>query len=82
MEQGLAEQMAMPQAAQSQQQGMPTVEEIIQMLMQGMDPQEMVNMGIPPELIMQAIQIIEQQMVAQQVPAEQQGLAAQTVMGA
>jgi hypothetical protein len=75
---GLAQQMAQPAAGQ-QPEGMPTIEQIIQMLMQGVDPEEMIQMGIPPELIMQAIEILEQQMAAQAQP--EQGLAAKTVGG-
>ena len=60
MEQGLAAQMAGPQGQQ-----MPTVEEVAQLLMQGVDPQKLVEMGVPPELIMEAISMIEQQMGAQ-----------------
>ena len=67
---GLAESMAQPQQApQAQQQGgqqMPTVEEVIAMLVEGVPPEELEKMGIPPELIMQAIQVLEQQMAAQQ----------------
>lgn len=73
---GLAQQMAQP--AGNPGAGI-TVEQIIQMLMQGVDPEELVQQGIPPELIMQAIQVIEQQMAAQQSP--EQGLAAQSVGG-
>ena len=73
---GLAQQMTQPA-------GNPTagvsVEQVIQMLMQGVDPEELVRQGIAPELIMQAIQVIEQQMAAQQAP--EQGLAAQSVAG-
>ena len=83
---GLAESMAQPQQApQAQQQGgqqMPTVEEVIAMLVEGVPPEELEKMGIPPELIMQAIQVLEQQMAAQQqqqaAPQQQGGgLAAQ-----
>ena len=62
---------------------MPTVEEIIALLMQGADPEELVKMGVPPELIMQAIQIIQQQMGQQQAAEPQpmgmggEGLAGQ-----
>lgn len=91
MEQGLAQSMAgAPAQAPQQQAGLPTVEEIIELLMQGVDPEELVQQGIPPELIMQAIEIIEQQMAAEeggqqiqpqpaQAPAPQ-GLA-QSMMG-
>lgn len=75
---GLAQQMAGPQAQAQQpmpqqgmaqeasQQGMPTVEQVVELLMQGADPKELVEKGVPPELIMQAIQIIEQQMAGQE----------------
>ena len=72
---GLAQQMAgqAPQGMQPQQapqgqpqQGMPTVEQIVELLMQGIDPEELVAQGVPPELIMEAIAIIEQQMAGQQ----------------
>lgn len=77
---GLAQQMGQPmmQAPQAVE-GMPTVEEIIQLLMEGMDPEEMLKMGVPLELIMQAIDILEQQIAAQQDP--NQGLAAKSVSG-
>jgi len=75
---GLANQLAgpaqqpqqQPQQPQGQpQQGMPTVEQIIELLMQGVDPEELVQQGVPPELIMEAIAIIEQQMAGQQQQA-------------
>ena len=64
---GLAQQMAgpMPGPSAGQPQGMPTIEEIIAMLMQGEDPEALAQMGIPPEMIMKAIEIIEQDMAAQ-----------------
>jgi phage tail tape-measure protein len=78
--QGLAQEMAQPAMQQAPtQDGMPTVEEIIEALLQGADPEEMIKMGVPPELIMQAIEILEQQMAAQAQP--EQGLAAKTVGG-
>ena len=63
--------MASP-ASGSQSNQMPTVEEIIALLMQGADPEELVKMGVPPELIMQAIEIIQQQMNQQAQPMGQQ----------
>lgn len=78
---GLAESMA-PQQMQQQPQasaGMPSIEEIIALLMQGTPPEELEQMGIPPELIMEAINMIEQQMAAEQQQAPQQ--APQQQMG-
>ena len=60
---GLAQQMAGP--APSQSQGAPTIEEIIALLMQGEDPESLAQMGIPPEMIMKAIEMIEQEMASQ-----------------
>ena len=89
---GLAQQMAGPQAQAQQpmpqqgmpqgqpEQGMPTVEQIVEMLMQGADPEKLVKQGVPPELIMEAIAMIEQQMAGQEqqqapIQAGDQGLA-------
>jgi hypothetical protein len=64
---GLASSMAQPQQAQPQAAGgMPSVDEIVALLMEGIPPEELEKMGIPQELIMQAIQMLEQQMAAQQ----------------
>ena len=68
---GLAQQMTGAPVPQ-QQQGMPSIEQIIELLMQGMDPEELVSQGIPPELIMQAIEVLEQQLAAQEGQAPQQ----------
>ena len=79
---GLAQQMAgQGRGMRQQQQGggqMPTLGEVIQLLVQGADPQELLSMGIPEELLMQALQVIEQQMAQQQQAAPagaEQGLA-------
>ena len=75
--QGLAQSMTQPQT-QQQQVGsagsLPSVEEVVALLMEGIPPEELEKMGIPPELIMQAIEMLEQQMAAQQqqAPAPQQ----------
>lgn len=85
MEQGLAQSMA-SNAPQAQGQ-LPTVEQVAELLLSGIDPEELVQKGVPPELIMQAIEMIEQQMAAEQSgqptqpqPAPPQGLA-QSMMG-
>lgn len=72
---------------QGQQQGqrMPSIEEVIALLMQGVDPQKLIEMGISQEMIMQAIQVLEQQLAQQEQPSapaeptpQAQGLAAQS----
>lgn len=60
---GLAQSMVRNAPKQS---GMPSVEQIAQLLLDGVDPEELVEQGIPPELIMQAIELIEQQMASEQ----------------
>ena len=78
---GLAQSMAGPQAAPQpvqpgQPAGMPSIEEVLQLLMQGIAPEKLEEMGVPPEMILQAIEILEQQMAAeqgQQQAAAQQG---------
>ena len=81
---GLAQQMA-GQPATQQPQRMPTVDQIIALLMQGVTPEQLLQQGVPEELIVQAIQILQQQMasqeVAQRAPAEQ-GLASSMARGA
>lgn len=77
--QGLAESMTQPQSMQQEQQpagagGMPTVDEVIELLMQGVPPEELEKMGIPRELIIQAIQMLEQQIASQQQPAQPEGM--------
>ena len=72
MPQGLAGMSAgqMPgQMPQESGQQIPTVEEVIDMLLQGAKPEELVQMGIPEELIMQAMQMLQRQ------SAPEQGLA-------
>lgn len=79
-QQGLAASVA-PQQGGGQ---LPIVDEVIQLLIDGTAPEELEQMGIPPELIMEAIQILEQQMSQQQSPAQQQqmgGGLAQSAVG-
>lgn len=69
-EEGLAQRMATPQDA-----GM-TVERVIALLKQGISPQELIERGVPMELLQQAAQVLMQmeQEAGQQMPP-QQGMA-------
>lgn len=67
-EQGLAQAMGAPSQI--------SVQQIVQMLMQGAEPEKLVQMGIPEEMVTQAIQILMQQMQAQQPAQQKGGLAA------
>lgn len=62
---GLANQLAGP-TPQGQQVVMPTIDEIMALLMQGIDPQALIQQGIPSEMVMEAVAMLEQQMAAQQ----------------
>ena len=74
-EQGLAQQ-----GAQAQQQQM--LDQVVQMLMQGMSPEELQAQGVPAQLIQMAMQIVEQQQ-GQIQPQGQvpEGLAGMTQQG-
>ena len=67
-EQGLAQAMGAPSQV--------SVRQVVQMLMQGAEPEELVQMGIPEEMVTQAIQALMQQMQAQQPAQQEGGLAA------
>lgn len=72
MEQGLAQQ-----AAGQDMQMM--VQQVVQLLMEGVAPEELLQQGVPMEVIQEAIAIIqaqEQQAMTQQAPANTEaGLA-------
>jgi hypothetical protein len=88
MEPGLAEQLSQSssatQAGSSDQ--MPTVEELVQLIMQGITPQQLIEAGIPQQLVDQAVamagQMAQQQgptaggMGQGSIPMDDQGLAA------
>ncbi len=93
MGQGLAaqgqmaeERMEAPQQEMAeQQQGggesqQEMVQQVAQMLMQGVSPEELIKQGVPEQVIMMAIEMLKQQMAQQgqtPEPAPQgQGLAA------
>jgi len=78
-QQGLAQQQAMGGG----QQGMQTEEmlkQVVQLLMQGVTPEELMAKGVPQEVIEAAMRIMQQQQMQQQAPAE--GLAGQYVQSA
>jgi hypothetical protein len=82
-EMGLA-QKAAAEGVGGMGQQMPTVEEIAQLLMQGITPEELAEAGVPTQLIEQAIALAKQmaqapQQQPQSVPT--QGLAGKATMG-
>jgi len=86
MTQSTEPQMAQQTQAPQQDAEMQMLQQIVELLMEGVDPEELVKQGVPPELIMQAIEIIEQQMMDQEQQAsarpqqEPEGLAQSMTM--
>ena len=66
-EQGLA-----AQAGQGQDQAMMAIQQIMELLMQGVTPEELLQQGVPQELVMKAIEMVKAQQAQQQQMATQQ----------
>lgn len=67
------EEMGLAASMAQNTQPMRDIDQIIQMLMEGVTPQELVQQGVPVELVQAAMQEISKQTT--QVPPEQAGLA-------
>lgn len=65
MEQGLAQQQAMAGSGAPAGAGNVTIEDLVKLLLQGISPQELVNAGVPAELVQQAIDMAKQMMAQQ-----------------
>ena len=63
--------------AQVSKQEEMTVDQVVALLKQGVQPEELVQMGVPPAVIEQAVQVLTQTVTA--VPNE--GLAGMTTQG-
>ncbi len=61
---------------QPQQEVGATIEDVVRLLQEGVPPQQLMAMGIPEEMIMQAAQLLEQQ-IAQTNPEGLGGMAIQ-----
>ena len=57
---------------------MPSVKDVAMMIMQGMQPEELIQKGVPQELVMAALEMLKQQMPPQ---AGEAGLANTVVQG-
>ena len=75
----MEEELGLAQMVGNRPTGQYGLEEIVEMLMQGVDPKELIEMGIPEELVVQAIQELTAQMQAQQPANQEGGLAAMSV---
>ena len=63
--------MEQPTSQMSAQAGQQDVQQVIELLMKGATPEELLQMGIPEQVIMEAIQMLKQaqaQQEAQQQP--------------
>ena len=64
------------------QQGMGSIKEVVMMLLQGMSPDELIAQGVPQELVAAAMEMLNQQMQAeQQQPQAPAGLAGMATQG-
>ena len=78
-EQGLAQQ-----AGQEQDASLQAISQIVELLMQGVTPDELIKQGVPQELVMKAIEMLKAQQAQQKQMAPQPqdpGLAQQMVQG-
>ena len=81
-EQGLA-----AQAGQEQDAAMMAISQIMELLMQGVTPEELVKQGVPQELVMQAVEMLKAQQAQQQAdaaamaPQQDPGLAQKMIQG-
>lgn len=66
-EQGLAGQA---QQGGQEEQAMAAVQQIVELLMQGVKPEELIQQGIPQELVMKAVEIVKAQQGQQQASAQ------------
>lgn len=62
-----------PQVGRQPMQPMSDIDQIIAMLQQGMSPEELIQAGVPQELVVEAINMLTQ--ASTQMPPEQEGLA-------
>ena len=74
----MGEELGLAQTVGNRPTGQYGLRDVVAMLMQGADPEDLVEMGIPKELVLQAMQELTTQMQAQQ-PANQEGGLASAV---
>lgn len=75
----MEEELGLAQRAGNRPTGQYGLRDIVAMLMQGADPEDLIEAGIPKELVVQAIQELTAQMQAQQPANQEGGLAAMSV---
>lgn len=76
MEQGLAQYSVMKSGQGSSEQ---MIQQTVQMLLQGVNPDELLKQGVPMEVIKEAIEILlaqeQQEQVVNSAPSTESGLA-------
>lgn len=75
----MEEELGLAQTVGDRPTGQYGLRDVVAMLMQGADPEDLVEMGIPKELVLQAMQELTTQMQAQQPANQEGGLAAMSV---
>lgn len=76
-QEGLAARAVQGGPGTSQQAPQVTVDQVIQLIMQGVDPEMLVQRGVPMEIVRQAVEMI----LAQEQQAQNQQAAPQTTAG-
>ena len=86
-DQGLAAQSQGEQQAGQEAQMQQAVQQIVELLMQGVKPEELIQQGVPHELVMKAVEIVKAQQGQQQAdaqamaPGQDPGLAQRMIQG-
>lgn len=71
------EDMGLSQMQQTTSKNVQTeaLQQVVQMIMQGVTPKQLLDMGVPEEVLAQALQMVDQMGKPQQMEASQEGLA-------
>ena len=78
-EQGLAAQSQGEQQAGQEAQMQQAIQQIVELLMQGVKPEELIQQGVDPKLVEQAVSLLRQQQ--QLTPQQQDPGLAQRMIG-
>jgi hypothetical protein len=80
---GLAatQQPAMDGSGQGMGQGQEMVMQVVEALMSGATPEQLLQQGVPPEVIQMAMEVVASQTPAPQAGPEQAGLAGMQTQG-
>lgn len=65
----------MQQQSNPQEKPVEVIQQVVQMIMQGVTPEQLLDMGVPKEVIVQALQMVDQIGSRQELPQTQEGLA-------